>query len=73
MRYNSFSSTPDDLGLAYVVVQHLSPHFKSLMSELLTRHTKMAIHPVTDQMTVEPNGIYLIPPKSSLTITPTGI
>ena len=35
-------------GLAFVVVQHLSPDFRSLMDELLARHTKLAIHRVEE-------------------------
>ena len=36
-----FAAMPSDSGMAFVVVQHLSPDFKSLMDELLSRHTKM--------------------------------
>jgi two-component system CheB/CheR fusion protein len=39
-----FAALPADPGLAFVVVQHLSPDFRSLMDELLARHTSMAIH-----------------------------
>ncbi|HJQ80983.1 MAG TPA: chemotaxis protein CheB [Lacipirellulaceae bacterium] len=56
-------------GLAFVVVQHLSPDFKSLMNELLARHTKLAIHRVTDGMVIEPNSIYLIPPKKEMIVS----
>ncbi|HBN79558.1 MAG TPA: chemotaxis protein CheR [Planctomycetaceae bacterium] len=58
-----------DSGLAFVVVQHLSPDFKSVMDELLARHTKIRIHRVTDEMQVEPNAIYLIPPKKEMIIS----
>ncbi|MHB8954747.1 MAG: chemotaxis protein CheB [Pirellulaceae bacterium] len=64
-----FDHVPPDTGLAYVVVQHLSPDFKSLMDELLSRHTKIPIHRVTDGMQVEPNSIYLIPPKKEMIIS----
>ena len=64
-----FDSMPADTGLAFVVVQHLSPDFKSLMDELLSRHTKIVIHRVTDGMVVEPNAIYLIPPKKEMIIS----
>jgi two-component system CheB/CheR fusion protein len=63
-----FDHMPSDSGMAFVVVQHLSPDFKSLMDELLARHTDMAIHKVVDGVTVEPNSIYLIPPKKSMAI-----
>ena len=63
-----FDSMPADTGMAFVVVQHLSPDFKSLMDELLLRHTAMAIHQVVDDMPVEPNTIYLIPSRSDMVI-----
>ncbi len=63
-----FDHMPSDTGMAFVVVQHLSPDFKSLMDELLARHTDMPIHKVVDGVTVEPNSIYLIPPKKSMAI-----
>jgi len=51
------------------VVQHLSPDFKSLMDELLARHTQLPICLVEDGMTVEPNHVYLIPPKKEMIIS----
>jgi two-component system CheB/CheR fusion protein len=56
-----FDRIPPHSGLAFVVVQHLSPDFKSLMDELLARHTQMAIHWAVDQMVIEANTLYLIP------------
>lgn len=64
-----FDQMPVDSGLAFVVVQHLSPDFKSLMDQLLARHTKMAIHRVEDGMAVEPNAVYLIPPKKNIIVS----
>ncbi len=64
-----FDQVPLDSGLAFVVVQHLSPDFKSLMGELLARHTKLAIHLVTEGMEIRPDSVYLIPPKKEMTIS----
>ncbi len=64
-----FQHMPADAGMAFVVVQHLSPDFKSLMDELLSRRTEIAIHRVEDGMAVEPNAIYLIPPKKEMIIS----
>ena len=64
-----FANIPDDTGMAFVVVQHLSPDFKSVMDELLARHTALPIHRVSDGMTVEPNAVYLIPPKKEMIIS----
>ncbi len=64
-----FANIPDDTGMAFVVIQHLSPDFKSVMDELLARHTQLPIHRVTDGMPVVPNAIYLIPPKKEMIIS----
>ena len=61
-----FDSLPDTPGMAFVVVQHLSPDFKSLMDELLARHTSMPIHLVENEMVVEANHVYLIPPRMEM-------
>lgn len=63
-----FKAMPANSGAAFVVVQHLSPDYKSLMDELLARYTSMTIHRVTDGMMVEENHIYLIPPRMNMTI-----
>lgn len=64
-----FNAMPAENGMAFVVVQHLSPDFKSLMDELLSHRTDMAIHRVEDGMQVEANAIYLIPPKKEMIIS----
>lgn len=64
-----FANMPAQNGMAFVVVQHLSPDFKSLMDQLLGRHTQMAIRRVEDGMPVEADTIYLIPPRSDIVIT----
>lgn len=64
-----FNAMPPESGMAFVVVQHLSPDFKSLMDELLSHRTNMVIHRVEDGMQVEANAIYLIPPKKEMIIS----
>ena len=54
-----FDHLPSNTGLAFVIVQHLSPDFKSLMPELLAKHTDMEIFTVEDQQEIRPNCIYL--------------
>ena len=63
-----FDQMPGGCGMAFVIVQHLSPDFKSLMVELLERHTSMAVHRVTDNMSVERDSLYLIPPRQDMII-----
>ncbi len=63
-----FDNMSVDSGAAFVVIQHLSPDFKSLMQELLQRRTSMVVQRVTDGMTLEPNSVYLIPPGKNLIV-----
>ena len=65
---NFFTRMPADSGLTFVVIQHLSPDYKSLMVELLSKKTAMNVHRAEDGMRVLPNQVYLIPPKKNLTI-----
>ncbi len=64
-----FENVPSDSGMAFVLVQHLSPDFKSLMDEILARRTKLPIRNVENGMPVEANHIYLIPPKKEMIIS----
>jgi two-component system CheB/CheR fusion protein len=64
-----FDNVPRESGMAFVVVQHLSPDFKSLMDELLARHTELPIRLVEDAMPVLANHVYLIPPKKEMIIS----
>jgi two-component system CheB/CheR fusion protein len=64
-----FDHLPADTGIAFVVIQHLSPDFKSLMDELLARHTRLPIRPVEDGMPVHGDHIYLIPPRKEMIIS----
>ncbi|MGZ3440083.1 MAG: chemotaxis protein CheB, partial [Polyangia bacterium] len=64
-----FAAVPNPCGMAFVVLQHLSPDFESRMDELLGRQTSLTIHRVTDGVEVEPNAIYLIPPRKEMIIS----
>jgi two-component system CheB/CheR fusion protein len=64
-----FECMPVETGVAFVVLQHLSPDFESHMDELLARKTRMPVRQVTDGVAVEPNHIYLIPPRKEMIIS----
>ena len=64
-----FTNMPYDTGMAFVVIQHLSPDFKSLMDELLARYTDLPIYRAEDGMRVETNSVYLIPPKKEMIVS----
>lgn len=63
-----FVNMPSDSGLAFIVIQHLSPDYKSLMVELLSKRTQMKVLRAEEGMRVRANHVYLIPPKTNLTI-----
>ncbi|WP_414544177.1 chemotaxis protein CheB [Nostoc sp. CCY0012] len=58
-----------DTGMAFVLIQHLDPNHKSLLSEILARTTKMPVIEVQDGMTVEPNKVYIIPPNTKMMLS----
>jgi PAS domain-containing protein len=59
---------PTDTGMAFVLIQHLSPNHESLLSEILGRVTKMPVREVEDRMMVEANEVYVIPPNTQMTL-----
>src|SRR5215510_13181235 len=63
-----FDALPPDTGMAFVVVQHLSPDFRSLMDELISRHSEMPVMIAEDNMPVRANHIYLMPPRKEMII-----
>ena len=63
-----FSCMPPNSGLSFVVVQHLSPDYKSLMADILSKHTEMPVYQAENGMAVEGDTVYLIPPKKFMTI-----
>ncbi|MBX2878819.1 MAG: PAS domain-containing protein [Granulosicoccus sp.] len=63
-----FDHMSADSDAAFIVVQHLSPDFDSLMEELLSRNTSMSVENVVHGVEVIPNAIYLIPPKKNITL-----
>ena len=64
-----FRNMPPDSGATFVVVQHLSPDFRSMMDELLGRWTRMRVYRVEDGMRVEPDTVYLIPPRKQMILS----
>ena len=63
-----FSGMPDEAApdMAFVLVQHLAPDHKSILTELVQRYTKMKVYEVEDGMTVQINCAYIIPPNRDM-------
>jgi two-component system CheB/CheR fusion protein len=65
-----FSGIPQDseLNMAFVLVQHLSPDHKSLLTELIQRATRMPVEEVHDGTQVKPNCVFIIPPNHDMAL-----
>jgi two-component system CheB/CheR fusion protein len=61
-------SLPADTGMGFVLVQHLDPTRESALTEILAKATAMPVCEVTDELPVQPNHVYIIPPNASLGI-----
>ncbi|CAM3352028.1 chemotaxis protein CheB [Zobellia roscoffensis] len=63
-----FDNLPVKFPHSFVVVQHLSPDYKSLMSELLSKNTDMPIIEVKEKTVIKPSTVYLLTPKKNIFI-----
>lgn len=63
-----FDYMPANTGCSFVLIQHLSRDHKSLMRDLLAKHTAMEIIEARDGLKIERNHIYLIPNKNVITL-----
>lgn len=59
-----FANAPDNAGWCYIVIQHLSPDYRSMMDELLARRTKLEIRHIDDGVEIAPNTIFLNRPNT---------
>lgn len=67
------SNLPIDTGMGFVLVQHLDPNHKSLLTEILSKTTQMPVSEVKDGMVVEPNHVYVIPPNTTMMLSQGGL
>jgi len=55
-------------GIAFVLVQHLAPDHRSILTELIKRYTRMQVYEVEDGMEVKPSCAYIIPPNRDMAV-----
>ena len=63
-----FKSVPADSGMAFILVSHLDPTHASMLAEILQRISKIPVVEAGNQMKVDPDHVYIIPPNRELTI-----
>lgn len=61
-------SVSEDPGACFVVIQHLDPSHKSMLTELLSRMTRLPVEVVTHGVSVRKNHVYVIPEDTTLTL-----
>lgn len=61
-----FDALPSDLGLTYVVLQHLAPTHRSLLTEILAKHCPLPVREVHDGDHPEPDTVLVTPPNSHI-------
>ncbi|MGY8915788.1 MAG: chemotaxis protein CheB, partial [Flavobacteriales bacterium] len=60
---------PVNSGMAYILVQHLSPSHDSILPEILSKVTLIPVQEITDDCQIQPNNIYVIPENHMLEVT----
>ena len=63
------SAMPADSNVAIVVIQHLDPTSRSMLAELLGKHTTMTVRPAVDGLALMPREVYVIPPGVYMTVS----
>ncbi|GAA4332761.1 chemotaxis protein CheB [Flaviaesturariibacter amylovorans] len=59
--HDFFDHMPSDSNCSFVIIQHLSPDYKSLLVELVSKHTQMNVLEAGHDMKLQPNSVYVIP------------
>jgi two-component system, chemotaxis family, CheB/CheR fusion protein len=62
------ANTPADSGMAFILVQHLDPHHKTLLVELLRGGSPIPVSEATDGVAIRENCVFVIPRDATLTI-----
>jgi len=60
---------PADTGMAFIYVQHLSPDHKSLLTEILSKKTKMIVQEIDDMDKIKPDNVFVIPYNKGIEVT----
>lgn len=63
-----FSGMPSDKNpnMAFILVQHLAPDHKSILTDIIKNYTKLQVYQVEDGMSVKANCVYIIPPNRNM-------
>ncbi|RYD70683.1 MAG: chemotaxis protein, partial [Sphingobacteriales bacterium] len=63
-----FDNMPANPNFSFIIIQHLSPDYKSLLVELVAKHTHMKVFEAQDKLTIQKECVYVIPNRKLMTI-----
>ncbi|HET9100846.1 MAG TPA: chemotaxis protein CheB, partial [Acidobacteriaceae bacterium] len=63
-----FLALPLDTGMAFVMIQHLDPSHKSMLTEIISKATRMPVEEVSSGVAIQPNRVYVIPPNALMAL-----
>lgn len=64
-----FTQVPQESGMAYVVILHMSPEYESRLAEILQSTSTIPVTQVRGRIKVYPDHVYVIPPNQNLVMT----
>ncbi|HEX5234333.1 MAG TPA: chemotaxis protein CheB [Silvibacterium sp.] len=63
-----FHALPTDSGMAFVLIQHLDPNHESMLTEIISKTTRMPVEEVRSGVAIQPNHVYVIPPNALMAL-----
>jgi PAS domain S-box-containing protein len=60
---------PVNGSMAYIIIQHLDPHRRSMMTALLEPHTKMKVVEISDGQVLNPDTVYMATPGKNVKVS----
>lgn len=64
-----FDHMPQSSSFSFIVIQHLSSDYKSLLVELVSKHTHMKVFEAANEMSIQQDCVYIIPNNKLMTVS----
>jgi two-component system CheB/CheR fusion protein len=64
-----FDHMPESSSFSFIVIQHLSSDYKSLLVELVAKHTHMKVFEAANNMAIQQDCVYIIPNNKLMTVS----
>jgi len=61
-------NVPENSGLSFIIIQHMEKNRNSILVDLLQKDTNMKVVQADDNISAQPNFVYVIPPNKNMSI-----